>query len=135
VLIGSEVLIAEEDDPVVDEGVVDPLEVSFVQGRGQIDAVDHGTHMRRELLYADRCWRHGSLLWLAAILWRSAALFNRALPARAPLRWGAARGGGPPAQHGDGGARAAERGARQGAPPPGPRPPPPLAGGGVAAPP
>src|SRR5262250_1346739 len=83
VLIGSEVLIAEEDDPVVDEGVVDPLEGRFVQGRGQIDAVDHGAHVRRELLYADRCWRHGSLLWLAAILWPSPALFNRALPSRA----------------------------------------------------
>src|SRR5262249_13108693 len=83
VLIGSEVLIAKEDDPVVDEGVVDPLEGSFVQGRGQIDAFDHGAHVRRKLLYDDRCWRHGSLLWLAAILWRSPALFNRVLPSRA----------------------------------------------------
>src|SRR5262252_1625640 len=84
VLIGSEVLIAEEDDPVVDEGVVDPLEGSVVQGRGQIDAVDHGAHVRCELLYADRGWRHGSLLWLAAILWRWPALFNRALIGRCP---------------------------------------------------
>src|SRR5215470_7899378 len=82
VLIGREVLIAEEDDPVVDQGVVDLLEGGVVQGRGQIDAVDHGAHVRRELLYADRCWRHGSLLWLDAILWPSPALFNRALPSR-----------------------------------------------------
>src|SRR5499427_6421964 len=59
VLLGGEVLIAEEDDPVVDQAVVDLLEGRLGQRLREVDAADHGAHMRRELLYADGRWRHG----------------------------------------------------------------------------
>src|SRR5262245_5379445 len=59
VLLGGEVLIAEEDDPAVDQAVVDLLEGRLGQRLREVDAADHGAYMRRELLYADRRWRHG----------------------------------------------------------------------------
>jgi hypothetical protein len=48
-LIGRDVLIAEEDHLVVDQGVVHPLERGLVEGAGEIDAVHLRADVRREL--------------------------------------------------------------------------------------
>jgi hypothetical protein len=49
-LVWRQVLVAEEDHAVLDQAVMDRLERRLVQRLREINAVDDGTGMRRELL-------------------------------------------------------------------------------------
>src|SRR5262249_21857979 len=63
-LRGREVLVAEEDHAVVDQGRMDLLEGRLVQGSGEIDATDLGAGLRGELLHMDRGVDHPQSSWV-----------------------------------------------------------------------
>jgi hypothetical protein len=62
-LIRGEVLVPEEDHLAVDERVVHLLEGGLVERAGEVDAVDDGPDVGRELLDGQARVSHAGLLW------------------------------------------------------------------------
>jgi hypothetical protein len=61
-LVRRQALVAEEDDAVVDQGVVDLLERALVERLGEVDAPDLGAGVRGELVDLDRDVGHAPVL-------------------------------------------------------------------------
>src|SRR5215470_13247644 len=63
-LLDADLLVPEEDDQAIQEGIMHFLELLIAKRPGQVDAKDFRTDMRRQLVDLDRLKAHWmSLMW------------------------------------------------------------------------